>query len=889
MQQRNKLISNYWITYPIKIENLILTNDLIVKSLNQFWLEIVSNLSLNQYILIQFKIVDTTGEIKSISYVQLVNKTELNSLSKIFIEFWDIKSENYHLMQISDIIFMYKILPLSLDIKESKLSVHKKRKFNVKNNKISSFKFNGNNLPCTMDFSNWGNTHIYNDYSKAIVFKSKTNSEYHISIYDNYTLVDLKCENKVILSFKDSMLDVNDLSTFKREFKNQSFIFENGNLKLKTIKRNTRFITSLKPSISLNEHFITMDLETRNLNGVLSPYCVSVYDGKKISSFYLTDYKDSTELLESSILSIMKRKYNGCRVYLHNFSNFDGIFLLNILINLSDDIKPIINDDKLIDIKFKFANYNLYFRDSYLLLPSSIKDLAKAFNVEKKGIFPILFVNDSNINLNYIGEIPSFRDFVNLKFEEYIEYCNKFKGLNWDLKNEAIKYCNQDVITLHQIISKFSNIIFEEFRLDISNFTTLSSLALGIFRCKFLLDLNIPIITGKMYNDIKDSYTGGNVEVYKPFGKNIYHYDVNSLYPFVMKNYPMPVGEPIYFEGDITNYQDKPFGFFDVIVKAPKFLNIPLLQTKLKLNNYTKTISPVGTWRGFYLSEEIYKAKELKYEIEILRGYIFNKGYIYKEYVNYFYEMKVNSERNSPYFIIAKLLLNSLYGRLGMNPVKEKHVIIKNSESFNIFNNYNVTNVVNLNYNKELISYLDFKEDLEEKDIILNISVPTAAAVTAFARLYMYKFKNLKDTNIYYTDTDSLDINRKLDDSLVGSEIGKLKLEYISNKAIFLAPKVYYCVTNIGDICKIKGFKSPDLNEGGKVINFDDFNDLLFKDNKKILNQEKWYKNISKGNITIKKDIYTLTVTTGKRQIIYDTNNKFIDTKPLNLIDGILE
>jgi hypothetical protein len=82
-----------------------------------------------------------------------------------------------------------------------------------------------------MDYNKWGSTHIYNDFKNAIVYKS--NREYHISIFDNYNLIDIKIDNKIILSFKDIKLDVNDLTYFKREFKNQCFIFEKGEIKLK--------------------------------------------------------------------------------------------------------------------------------------------------------------------------------------------------------------------------------------------------------------------------------------------------------------------------------------------------------------------------------------------------------------------------------------------------------------------------------------------------------------------------------------------------------------------------------------------------------------------------------------------------------------------------------
>jgi len=106
-------------------------------------------------------------------------------------------------------------------------------------------------------------------------------------------------------------------------------------------------------------------------------------------------------------------------------------------------------------------------------------------------------------------------------------------------------------------------------KLDIAKYPTISSLSFDIFRCKFLQDnVNIPVITGKMFNDISLSYTGGNVEALKPYGENIYHYVVNSLYPYVMKEQCMPVAEPVYFEGNIANFDKDAFGFFDVLLEA---------------------------------------------------------------------------------------------------------------------------------------------------------------------------------------------------------------------------------------------------------------------------------------------------------------------------------
>jgi hypothetical protein len=65
-----------------------------------------------------------------------------------------------------------------------------------------------------------------------------------------------------------------------------------------------------------------------------------------------------------------------------------------------------------------------------------------------------------------------------------------------------------------------------------------------------------------MFSDIKQAYYGGVTEVYKPYGKNLYYYDVNSLYPFAALN-PMPGIDCTYIEnvGNNISLNDL-FGFF---------------------------------------------------------------------------------------------------------------------------------------------------------------------------------------------------------------------------------------------------------------------------------------------------------------------------------------
>lgn len=127
-----------------------------------------------------------------------------------------------------------------------------------------------------------------------------------------------------------------------------------------------------------------------------------------------------------------------------------------------------------------------------------------------------------------------------------------------------------------------------------------------------------------------------------------------------MKNYPMPIGEPIYFEGELSligvgsgyELDKQPFGFFEVEITAPENLNIPLLQTRLKTTNGTRTIAPLGTWTDMLFSEEMNNAIKYGYKFKILRGYLFDKKNIFSDYVDFLYELKLNSSKSSPDYII---------------------------------------------------------------------------------------------------------------------------------------------------------------------------------------------------------------------------------------------
>lgn len=219
-------------------------------------------------------------------------------------------------------------------------------------------------------------------------------------------------------------------------------------------------------------------------------------------------------------------------------------------------------------------------------------------------------------------------------------------------------------------------------------------------------------------------------------------------------------------------------------------------------------------------------------------------------------------------------MLNSLYGRFGMNPYLNKHSIIDSETHLNLMDKFNIIDVIPLQNNKELISYTEYNQDeFIDNDSLVNVAI--AATITAAARVYMSKFKNMNDITLYYSDTDSIDVDKPLDFKYIGNDLGQLKLEHIFEEAIYLAPKVYGGKTNDYEYIKIKGLKNP--------IPFNDLKSLLKRGKFLEISNEKWYKSLSKGNITIKDEIYTLAITDSKRNLIYDNNNIFADTEPIIL------
>jgi hypothetical protein len=416
------------------------------------------------------------------------------------------------------------------------------------------------------------------------------------------------------------------------------------------------------------------------------------------------------------------------------------------------------------------------------------------------------------------------------------------------------QHLENDCKSLFHILEQFQNEV-GELKL------TIASQALEIFKSKFFNGELIKLKGKDESSFRKKYYHGGRVEVFKGFGVNLNYYDINSLYPFVMCR-KMPCGR----SKVVGKYDCKAIGFYDIKLKSDTdFYVSPLIKVGKFTNQY------INGKKGdiFNVSNiDIEYLKKHKVKFEVIRGITFKSSdYLFKDFIEYYYQMKKENKGNFKYFI-AKKLMNSLYGKMGQKIQRE---------SLETWHGQTGAEIYDAEYNLVLV-----KSENKSKFHLVYI----AAYITSLARMELLNLINrCKESEIYYCDTDSLITKRKLPTS---DKIGDIKLEHRIKRGVFLLPKTYFIETMDGkEIGHLKGFKSHNLKfknllkslQTGKAITTKRDDILSFR---QCLTRVKGIKSEAGAFLKIVEQKKTLNPKYLRRQII--PSKKYIfDTKPLNM------
>ena len=365
---------------------------------------------------------------------------------------------------------------------------------------------------------------------------------------------------------------------------------------------------------------------------------------------------------------------------------------------------------------------------------------------------------------------------------------------------------------------------------------------------------------GGRTNAIKLKYTFKGTEEGK-------YADITSLYPTTNYYDDYPLGHPEIITENFSDFTgDEYYGFIDCDVVCPKDLYFPVLARK-----GGKLLFDLENKRGVWTTIELKKAIEKGYKItKMYKVYHFTQksNNLFKPYVSKFLKIKqeasgfpdwVETEEDKDKYIskyheeqgikldkhkieynaglraIAKLCLNSLWGKFGQRTNMPITEIVNDKAKYNniMFNDkYKDHNLFFIDDERVEINYKVVDEYVENS---VNTNIAIASFTTSSARLRLYYGLDLLKHQVLYHDTDSIvyihDKNNPNHNELpLGDNLGEWTDELEGKKMIgtFISggPKNYSYETDDGEYhTKIKGFT---LNyDACKVLNHNNMINMI--------------------------------------------------------------
>ena len=468
-------------------------------------------------------------------------------------------------------------------------------------------------------------------------------------------------------------------------------------------------------------------------------------------------------------------------IYFHNLK-FDGEFIIYYLLTngftwiqdkkekRNKTFTTLISDMGMfytIEVYFEVGNKQVKkvtFIDSLKILNMSVDSIAKTFGLEI-----------SKLKIDY--DEPREKGHI--------------------LTEEEKAYIKNDVL----IVAKALKVMFDE------NLTrmTIGSNALGDF--KEILTLNkfnhlFTPISYEIDKDIRKAYKGGFTylnPIYKEkdVGKGIV-LDVNSLYPSVMYEKPMPFGEPFFYEGKYE--EDKVYNLYIQMITCSfelKENKIPTIQIKnshfIENEYLTTSNNEIVCLTLTNVDLKLFLEQYNVYDLEYVCGWKFKSlTGIFTPYIDKWITRKIEATKsgNKGMRALAKLMLNSLYGKFATSQdIQSKIPFIGDDE------------IIHYTYS-----------DKERKK---GLYIPIGCFITAYAREKTIRTSQaIKDYSLQkygkdlylYSDTDSIHTLLPIDEVTKFCDIddvalGKWAHESTFTKARFVRQKCY--LEEIDDEVKI--------------------------------------------------------------------------------------
>jgi hypothetical protein len=326
-----------------------------------------------------------------------------------------------------------------------------------------------------------------------------------------------------------------------------------------------------------------------------------------------------------------------------------------------------------------------------------------------------------------------------------------------------------------------------EFLQDIARYlggqlqSTLAGVSMDIYRRKYH---RYPWrVLGPVANEVaRPAFYGGRVENFA-FGRvpGVNMYDVTSLYPFVQSRVKFPHPNHIKYlpAPGLTGSWWKMEGVAQVVVEVPEAY-IPILPYRFNKRLFFPYGEMGGLWSIYELREALKYGADIKRVDWVLGSEVtFNP---FNEFVEALFGIRQAYLVNNPgHANILKLILNSLYGRWGLNPEGGLYrlVDLENEADLSKFRGYTTTS-----FNGRLFAY----GQIETARIPDYVNVLFAAQIAAAGRGYLLQELVNQGENVIYCDTDSIITRGEIK---TGDGLGSWRSQMEGGVADMIAPKEY--------------------------------------------------------------------------------------------------
>lgn len=494
----------------------------------------------------------------------------------------------------------------------------------------------------------------------------------------------------------------------------------------------------------------TMDIETDPFarDKVPVPFVIGFYDG--LTFWHFKTDKTST-CIEKVRHFLEDETVEPGIVYMHNGGRFDFFYLLDwfegrtTIINsrIVSAIMPLGDGPRRFEKGYRFE-----FRDSYAIMP-----------------FPLAAYQKDKIPIDWLSR----------------ELRDAHMG-------EIISYLKGDCVYLWDLCMGFTQEFGDHKTIASASFSELS---------KFHKYDPLP---WRLDKELRDSYYfGGRVQCFEKgvVERPVTIYDVNSMYPFVMKEYYHPVSWWVTVDQKIHGWKED--GTFSREKLRTFFVtaegrNLGAFPTRMPDGSVDFT---VGDGVFHVTIHEWLAAMQLGLfkPTRIIEAHSFLEYSKFHLFVDHFYKLreKAKLEEDKMHSLFYKYILNSAYGKFGINPANYFNWKITKTED---------ARPKGPGWTLDTIAHANFFVWKQPSQLFWNVkNIGTAASITGAARSMLLR-AIAGASGVLYCDTDSI-ICKTFGDGLIDDKkLGAWKPEGNGTVTAIAGKKMYAVFDDAGKCIK---------------------------------------------------------------------------------------